>query len=381
MTLIQLQPLAGCSSRVFLKLLLDNGGVDFEYIPRALLISLLSAMGGGIRAAERKWYKQKIEPLPLADDPIFVIGHWRSGTTFLHNLISQDEHLGYISNYQAWLPEQSLKIRPIPRQLFKLSLPTKRPMDNVALTLDSPQEEEYSLGNLGMFGFYQGWSFPRKLSTYFDRHVLFEGVTPDYIEQWKKAYLKIVKLASYKNQGKRLILKNPANTARIKVLLELFPNAKFIHIYRNPYTVYQSTQNFYRKLLPTYTFQSFSEPEMGDNVLVFYQKLMQRFFETQSLIPQENLIEIKYEDLETNPMGEVAKIYSQFGLAFEPMKPRLEDYLAAQPCYSKNQYGFEPEVVEKVARYCQVAIERWGYEAPTLSQKQVSTTASSNALK
>jgi omega-hydroxy-beta-dihydromenaquinone-9 sulfotransferase len=370
---IQLQPLAGCSSRVLLKLLLDNRGVDLKYIPRALAIALLSATGGVTRSMERKWFEREIEPLPLAEDPIFVIGHWRSGTTFLHTLISQDNRLGYLSNYQAWLPEQSLKIRPIPRQLMKHSLPTKRPMDNMALALDSPQEEEYSLGNLGLFGFYQGWSFPRNMSTYFDRSVLFEGVTPEYIEQWKKAYLKIVKSATYKNQGKRLILKNPANTARIEVLLELFPNAKFIHIYRNPYIVYSSTRNLYRKLLPIHTFQSFSEPEMGDNVLVFHQKLMQRFFETQSLIPPQNLIEVKYEDLEVNPVAEVAKIYSQFGLAFEPLRTRLEDYWAAQPRYHKNQYRLEPEDVEKVSRHCQLTIDRWGYAAPT--QEPVSASA------
>jgi omega-hydroxy-beta-dihydromenaquinone-9 sulfotransferase len=372
---IQLQPLAGCSSRVFLKLLLDNRGVDLKYMPRAFLISLLSATGGIVRAKERRWFEQEVEPLPLKEDPIFVIGHWRSGTTFLHTLMSQDDRLGYISNYQAWLPEQSLKIRPIPRQIFKYSLPTKRPMDNMALTLDSPQEEEYSLGNLGMFGFYQGWSFPRKMAAYFDRSVLFEGVTPDYIEQWKKAYLRIIQLAAYKNQGKRLILKNPANTARIKVLLELFPDAKFIHIYRNPYHVYPSTQNLYRKLLPIHTFQSFSESEMGDNALVFYQKLMQRFFETQSLIPPQNLIEVRYEDLEANPVGEVAKIYSQFGLTFEPMKTQLEEYWAAQPRYAKNQYRFEPEDVEKVSRYCQVTIDRWGYAAPAPTREPISASA------
>jgi omega-hydroxy-beta-dihydromenaquinone-9 sulfotransferase len=368
---IQLQPLAGCSSRVFLKLLLDNHGVDFQYIPRALVILLLSSAGEVTRAIERKWFEQKIEPLPLVEDPIFVIGHWRSGTTLLHNLISQDDRLGYISNFQSWLPEQSLEKRPIPRKLMAQSLPSRRPMDNLALTLDGPQEEEYSLGNLGLFGFYQGLSFPRKLESYFDRSVLFEGVTSAYIEQWKKAYLKIVKLANYNNQGKRLILKNPANTARIKVLLELFPNAKFIHIYRNPYYVYLSTHNLYRQLLPIHTFQSFSEVAIEEHILVFYQKLMQRYFATQSLIPPQNLIEVRYEDLEADPVREVEKIYSQFGLSFASARTGLEDYWSAQRHYRKNRYRFAPEVVKKVSRDCQAMIDRWGYEMPSIICKEV----------
>jgi omega-hydroxy-beta-dihydromenaquinone-9 sulfotransferase len=130
-----LQPLAGCSFRVFLKLLLENKGIDPKDVPRALQILGLCALGGAARIPEKKWFEQIVKPLKIQNDPIFVIGHWRSGTTFLHMLMSQDEQFGY----------------------------SKRPMDNITMDLDSSQEEEYSLENLGLCRFYHGWSFPRSI--------------------------------------------------------------------------------------------------------------------------------------------------------------------------------------------------------------------------
>jgi omega-hydroxy-beta-dihydromenaquinone-9 sulfotransferase len=372
---IQLQPLAGCSFRTFLKLLFENRGVDLRYVPRALIILGLCALGGIARVTERKWFEQKVKPLKIQNDPIFVIGHWRSGTTFLHTLLSQDKQFGYISNYQAWLPEQSLGDWPIARMLVEKNLPNKRPMDNMTMDLDSPQEEEYSLGNLGLYGFYHGWSFPRSIQKYFDQNVLFEGVSLAFREQWKKAYLKVIQIANYKNQGKPLILKNPANAARIKILLEMFPNAKFIHIYRNPYAVYLSTKNLYRKLLPIHTFQTFDMQKIDADILVFYEKLMQKFLEDQHLIPAGNLIEIKYERLEENPLREITKIYEQFGWTFDLAKMEMERYLSTQKNYCKNQYALEVEAIEKVSTHCQFALDHWGYKISDLNDELVGTSA------
>jgi omega-hydroxy-beta-dihydromenaquinone-9 sulfotransferase len=355
---MQLQPLAGCSFRTFLKLLLENRGVDFKYLLRALLIFCISAVTGLARTLERARFRKKLETLQIQEDPIFIIGHWRSGTTLLHTLMSQDPQFGYISNYQACVPELSLADRPFARWFVAKSLPRTRPMDSMALSLESPQEEEYALANLGLHSFYHGWSFPRGMKEYFEKVILFKGIVPFRVERWKKVYLKLIKIATYGNGGKRLVLKNPSNTARIKVLLELFPNAKFIHIYRNPYIVYLSTQNLYRKLLPFHTFQSFDWKEIDENILLLYEQLMQKFLEDKSLIPAQNLVEMRYEDLEADPMEEIERIYEKFGLPFN------EAYVSSQTSYRKNQYHFDAAVIEQVSSRWQFAIDHWKYQVP-----------------
>jgi omega-hydroxy-beta-dihydromenaquinone-9 sulfotransferase len=361
MGMVHVPPLAGCSLRVFLQLLIENRGVDPQYLPRALSTLGLCALGGLVRPVERIWFEQKVKPLNIDHAPIFVIGHWRSGTTLLHTLMSQDERFGYISNYQACLPEQSLGTWPISRKIMAKNLPSTRPMDNMTMVLDSPQEEEYALSNLGLYGFYQGWSFPRRIQKYFEEKVLFEGVSPGFREQWKAAYMKVIRLANYNSQGKPLVLKNPANTARIKVLLELFPDAKFIHIYRHPLTVYVSTQNLYRKLLPIHTFQSFDIQEIDAHILGFYKQLMQRFLDDRHLIPEGNLIEVRFEDMEKNPLEEVAKIYRQFGLNFAATEVKMRNYLATQQGYRKNRYAIDPGVQTLVAQHCRFAFDHWEY--------------------
>src|SRR5665648_1005332 len=103
-------------------------------------------------------------------------------------------------------------------------------------------------------------------------------------------------------KGKRLILKNPANTARIKLLLELYPEAQFIHIYRNPYVVYMSTKHFYNKMVQAFTFQKISDADLEDHILWIYKRMMESYFEEKKLIPKGNLVEIKFENLESEPL-------------------------------------------------------------------------------
>ncbi|MCU0567863.1 MAG: sulfotransferase [Oculatellaceae cyanobacterium Prado106] len=170
---MQLQPLAGCSSRVLLRLFWINRGVDAKYAFRFLYALILSASGGAVRSLERKIYQQKVASCSIQTPPIFILGHWRSGTTLLHNLLAQDPQFGYLSSYNAWLPEQSIETWPVSRWAVQQLMPSERPMDKIALSLDSPQEEEYAMGNFCPYSFYHGWAFPQKLRDYFERYVLF----------------------------------------------------------------------------------------------------------------------------------------------------------------------------------------------------------------
>src|SRR6185369_995061 len=83
-----------------------------------------------------------------------------------------------------------------------------------------------------------------------------EGLSSDELTRWKSAlqwFLTRVTLRSHK----QIILKSPPHTARIKVLLELFPNARFVHIVRDPYALYGSTIKLWKTL---YKFQALQEP-------------------------------------------------------------------------------------------------------------------------
>ena len=364
MVLLPLHPLAGGSFINWLKLLRANEEIDNQYLFKGFLISLGSIIGIPNRFFEKVIYDRQIENLTVKS-PIFIIGHWRSGTTYLHNLITQDDNFGYISSLQTWCPELFLGSKPLIQFILKSFLPKNRPMDNLELSAELPQEEEYALGNVSPYSFYHGWYFPKNMRSYFKQFVLFENLSPEIQRGWCKAYLRILKKATFKMHGKRLIIKNPANTARIKILLKIFPEAQFIHIYRNPYSVFASTKNLYRKLLPVLGLQNIDDRTIEENILLFYRETMSQFFEDKKLIPEANLIEIRYEDFVVKSIDLLERIYQQFNLSgFAEKKAKISQYVTAQSKYQSNQYYLSQEDKDKVSKNWSFTVDRWQYSVP-----------------
>ena len=360
------QPLAGGSFINWVKLLINNGGVDRKYIMRAVLVSVISLLGIPFRFFETAIFSKQIENIQIQYPPIFILGHWRSGTTYLHNLMAQDKNIGFVSTCQTWIPEMFLISQPLWKLITSKVIPNKRPMDNVALSSDLPQEEEYAIGNISQYSFYHGFFFPKNIKKYFKKFVLFEGVSEEIKNDWKYIYMKILKKATFSVNGKRLIIKNPSNTARIKLLLEIFPNAKFIHIYRNPYIVYKSTSHLYKKLLPEFILQDVDEKEIDANILKFYQELMHKFFIYKNIIPIENYVEIKYEDFVGKEVTELKRVYEQLNLPeFEKAEENLKKYLDSQSDYETNKYSFDEETIKKVYEAWKFTIDKWQYSPPS----------------
>jgi hypothetical protein len=359
------QPLALGSFRNWLKLLWHNRGVDRAYTRRALFVSLSSFFTAPFRLVERTKYSNVIKNVTV-ESPIFIVGHWRSGTTYLHYLMCQDKSLGYVSTFQAIAPDLFLVSNRLLRPLLSRLMPSSRIMDNIALSLDGPQEEEIGVANLSPFSFYHHLYFPRQAREYF-KYTLFDDTPETVVAGWKQAYLTILRKGALNAAGKRLVIKNPVNTGRIKFLLDLFPDAKFIHIYRNPYRVFLSTCHLYEKVLPITQLQEISRDEIETNILLFYRQLVQRFLAEKSLIPTHNLVEVKFEDLEANPLAELRRIYAGLDLpGLSAAEPAFRAYAASQADYQKNKYDLDEAVVEKVNQHWGFAVEAWGYDPPRL---------------
>jgi omega-hydroxy-beta-dihydromenaquinone-9 sulfotransferase len=353
-------------------------GYDSAYQSKVLKSLALSTISIVPRTIQSVFLGHKIAQTDIKTPPIFIIGHWRSGTTYVHNLLSQDPRFGYLSYLQAFSPGHCLIDRWVTPYITQVCLPKTRPMDNVEITLNAPQEEEYALASLSDCSFYHGLYFPRSLPQYFDSAVLFKDATAQQIEAWQATYLKLLQIATVQAKGKPLILKNPANTARISLLLELFPDAKFIHIYRDPFVVYYSTKRMYDGLVQNHTYQHYDASKHGDYVLDFYPKLMQKYFEQKDLIPSENLVEIRYEDFVQDPLSDLQTIYRQFGLSdFEGVTDCFSRYVAQQQAYVPNRHTMSAELIETISQAWRVTIDRWGYEIPQVEAMDDSSLVSS----
>ena len=118
-------------------------------IPMAILVTIFSILNSLLGVFQLIFFGRKIARTKIQDDPIFVIGHWRSGTTLLHELLVLDERHTYSDTYACFTPQHFLVSGWFLRPLLKVLLPRRRPMDNMAAGWDRPQEDEFALCNMG----------------------------------------------------------------------------------------------------------------------------------------------------------------------------------------------------------------------------------------
>jgi hypothetical protein len=343
--------------------LLRRNQIDDRYRKRARSRLVFAALTTPFRAWERLRYGRELARTQIQQPPVYLLGYGRSGTTHLHNLLFQDPQFGVVSNYLANMYPVALSGRGWLEEFFRDKVPSKRPMDNVAISLEGPQEEEIALVNATADAPLHFMSFPRALPAMYDRWVARLEEDPRLLAQWKKSYLELLKKATILSSGKRLALKTPTNTGRIPVLLDLFPEAGFVHIVRNPYRVYQSMRNMYRKILPGQVLQELDWEAIDRFTVEAYPLVMKKYLADRERIPPGHLFELRYEELDEQPLEVLEKLYGSLELGdFREVRPRFERYLDSLGRFEKNRFDFPSDVVETVNEHWGFAFEAFGYE-------------------
>jgi hypothetical protein len=303
-------------------------------------------------------YGRGIARTRLAEDPLFVLGHWRSGTTFLHDLLALDPRHVFPNTYQCFMPHHFLVSETYVKRRFPIQ--TRRQIDEVEWSWETPQEDEWALTLLGQPSPYQTIAFPNfppQGADYLD----LEDVSPRRREAWKRTLLHFLQAVSYKKPG-RLVLKSPTHTARIKVLLEMFPEARFVHVVRNPYQVISSTFTTFRMIYESMGLQPPTFVGLEEMVFSTYQRMFRRLEEGRQLVSAGRFHEFRYEDLVSDPAAKLREMYDHLGLGgFEEMRPKLEEYLARLGNYHAGYHELSPGLREQIAERCAKVIARYGY--------------------
>ena len=340
------------------------GKVDWNKVPILALTFLVILISTPFQIYEYFYFRAKIRKFKFDRPPIFIIGHWRSGTTHLHNLICKDPCNGYVTTYQGVFPN-NMKSKWIFRTFMKMNIPDKRPSDNVKLSPDFPQEEEFALSNMTTASFYHFFYFPELNDVLYQKFVRLSGMSERAKQSLKNKYSELLKKAALNTNKKQIVIKNPVNTGKIKLLLQMFPDAKFIHIYRNPVVTYLSTNRFYKSLLPATYLHDYDETYITEKIILNYKNLMQDYFKTKDLIPKKNLYEIKFEEFENDNMFYLKNIYDQFELdSWKDVMPLFQNYVSAQKHYKKNTYKISKQELETLNREWGFAMKKLDYEIP-----------------
>jgi omega-hydroxy-beta-dihydromenaquinone-9 sulfotransferase len=324
--------LSGASLPNLIEILYKNRSeLSWMHLPKIMLILVTPLLLFPFHLLEIIFYSGKIKRTPISKDPVFIIGHFRSGTTYLHNLLCQDRQFGFPTTYQCFVPGVFLTGKGFIKAIHKTTLPEKRPMDDVKLDSDFPQEEEFAMLALSPYSYYQCYYFPKKTTELFKS---FAMVDQKNSSNWEKLFLFIVRKITYISNGKQLVMKNPVNTVRISRLVKMFPNAKFIYLHRDQDEVLRSTYKLFDRFLALYSFQEIEEEKLKDNIRWVYQQTIEQYHLQKHMIPCHNLIEISYKNFIHNPLHEVERIYSELQLdGYFPAKSNFEKYIAGQSTY------------------------------------------------
>ena len=361
-----LPPAVGYSFKVILYLF-GNHMVSIRFLMRTIITLLINLINWPFRVYEKLFINVKYAGIKIEKEPVFIVGHWRSGTTHLHNILCQDPQMAYVTTFQSVFPDTLFN--KVGRFVFegfaRILIPGTRKGDNVVLGTSLPQEEEFAVGDKTAISFYYFWMFPRSLKRFYDQCIRFKGMDDNVIRSWKNDYKLLISKALHNTKRERFLSKNPPNTGRIKVLLEMFPNAKFIHIHRNPVEVYLSTHHFFNKMLPHLQLQSIDPVKLEKDIIVLYKDIMHDYLEQRKLIPNGQLVEVAFEELERNPKSCIKNLYKSIGLSgYQKSESYFESYLDSKKTYQKNKHQITAELISKIQIEWGFAMKEWSYEIP-----------------
>lgn len=325
---------------------------------------LLGAFASSLARAPISWCERALvaaRPSPPAPAPLFILGHWRSGTTHLYNILSKSDEIAYVPPLATGMPWDVLTLGRALRPWLERMLPGERFIDKIPVRPDSPQEDEAALANMQPVSFYHGLYFPRRLREEVERGVFFDGLAAREVALWERRFLHFLDKIRILQPRRRVVVKNPVYTARIAQIDRLCPGALFVHITRDPRDVFFSMRGFYTKLLEAYALEPYSLAGVDELIFTVYERMMDRLFADAATLPEDRYIEIRYDDLTESPIECLRAIGDRLGLGDEIGRgiPAFTQYLESVRKYEKNTHERPAADVAMVEKRWARHIERY----------------------
>lgn len=353
--------LCGVTFTDWCRILKENRfSVSPRYWHRAAILTVGSTLNSLYRRREDRIFGERLASVTVPP-PLFILGHWRSGTTLLHQLLSLDQQFAYPNLYEVFFPHTFLCTEDLRTSMVAPLIPRKRVFDNVPQGFDLPNEDEFATAAASLCSPYLLWAFPRNVAHY-ERFLTFREASQAEIGRWKAGLLLFLKKLTLR-YDRPLLLKSPPHTGRVKLLLELFPDARFVHVHRDPYTIFRSTRHLNDVLTRSMQLQLPDLADRDEAVIRRYRAIHDAYFDDRALIPKGRLHEIAFEDLERDPVGQIRDTYRVLGLpGFDNMLPRLEEHVDSHADYRKNAYDELPiDLKLRIRNEWRRSFDEWGY--------------------
>jgi hypothetical protein len=297
--------------------------------------------------------------------PIFILGLPRSGTTFLHTLMAEDDENLVPRNWQTMFPaprpagfaaERSKSVRTVNRQLKLLQSLAPGFAALHPVHADSPQEcSEITSHVFESLRFDTIFHVPDYLA-WLDAHGDLAGF------EFHKRFLQFLQ----DGRPSRWVLKCPDHTFSLDVILQVYPDARFVIVHRDPLEVFDSVASLTEVLRQPFL-QHVDAGAIGRQVSERWIDGANRLvaFDRREDIAADRKLHIQHDRLVSEPITVIAEIYHQFGMQFSaPAEAAMRRGLAAQPQggyrhapYQAQRFNVNPEWLRErfalyVAAYC-----------------------------
>lgn len=340
----------------------ERFSISLGKMPAAALTTAMTAGNSVLGLLQAALFSRKLAATAIHPQPIFILGHWRTGTTHLHNLLSLDERFAFPTTFECGAPHHCLLTDRLYPKLFGWLLPSRRIMDDVQLGFDHPQEDEWALVALGAPSPYWGLGFPQ--DSVGRRFLSLVDVGGGARKSWKGIFQDFLRLVSFRHASKPLILKSPAHTARLSMIAEMFPEGRFLHIVREPCTVFASTVRLWRELRAVNALAPWNDDELEREVLETLPELYKTFDAVRATLRPGRFHQVRYEDLVRDPIATLDGCYRELELGeFAVARPQVERYLAGLGNYRTNEYSVSPEGQAAIRASWGPLFREWGYES------------------
>jgi hypothetical protein len=333
--------------------------VAADRLGRFLLPTAMAPLNSLAAAAQALVFGRQIEAVGIDAPPVFIVGFLRTGTTWMHELLASDPRHTAPATYQCMAPEHFLITRALGPLVARL-LARRRAMDDMEQGWERPFEDEFALCLSGLDSPYYYFFFPQ--STRPTVAVYGDGPDdPPSLERWKTSYVRFLKAVVLARPG-RLVLKSPPHTARIDRLVATFPASRFVHMVRNPLGVVPSAIHTVRALIEVYGLQHACRQAIEDWVVRHFELMNRRWDEDRARLPPGHFIDVRYEDLVADPMGELERIYAGLGLGpFALARDGVERYLAGVAGYRTNRFTIDGELRRRIVERFGPVMRQYGY--------------------
>ncbi|MGF1486510.1 MAG: sulfotransferase [Prochloraceae cyanobacterium] len=317
-------------------------------------------------------------------NPVFIIGCPRSGTTFLHTLLTETRDFSVFETWQLIFPSLTARalVKPIVNHLVKTNRSTI--MDKSKgheMSLNKIEHDEFLfLHKIEMCGF----RFASLLAKEFENGTKIPELDipdrqPKYLRDKSMDFFKgCLQRQLYYTGKDRLIAHVHFSTLRLKTLLKAFPDAKFIYLVRSPYEVIPSYTSFFTKVGATKQVFFTPKDSLYQEVLQYYRY----FYELQQNqeIPPENYTVVRYEDLCSNLEETFAKIVAFTGIKpSQALKESVEQKSKKQKNYRRKHKNLTLEDLgltkEKIAEDFSFAFEKYGWSEPQAKTEKISVSS------